>query len=422
MSTQISLKYGKGTIAITVPKKNLMGILEPADLPGVPDELEEIRNALANPTESEPLSVLAKGKKNVVILVSDITRPSPSHKMLPPIVEELNKAGVQDDQITVVFGLGFHRSHTKDEQEQLIGKEMFARLRCLDHDRNDCIHIGNTSRGTPVEIFRPVAEADFLIATGNIEFHYNAGYTAGSKALFPGVCSQRSIEANHQTMIYPGTETGKLEGNPMREDIEEAGELAGIKFIVNVILNSKKEIVKAVAGHRIKAHREGVKWVDKMYKRPISQPADIVIACCGGSPKDINLYQAQKGFENASYAARKGGIIILVAECPEHFGEPLFEDWITRAESVDDPIKWVQEKFVLGAHKAVVFCQVLKEKEGYLVSSMPDDMVKSCFFQPAASVEEALEMALQKLGQDAKILVMPNANTTVPFIETYGNG
>ena len=416
MSTQISLKYGKGTLEVAVPKENLMGILEPADLPGVPDELEEIRQALANPIESEPLAVMAKGKENVVILVSDITRPSPSHKILPPIVEELNKAGVRDDQITVVFGLGFHRGHTREEQEQLVGKEMFARLRCLDHDRNDCVHIGNTSRGTPVEIFRKVAEADFLIATGNIEFHYNAGYTAGDKALFPGVCSQKSVEANHQSMIHPGTETGKLEGNPMREDIEEAGGLAGVKFIVNVVLNSKKEIVKAVAGHRIKAHREGVKWVDTMYKRSIPHLADIVIASSGGSPKDINLYQAQKGFENASYAVRKGGIIILVAECPEHYGEPLFEDWITRAQSVDDPIKWVQEKFVLGAHKAVVFCQVLKEKDGYLVSEMPEDMVKNCFFHPAATVEEALEQALEKLGRDAKILVMPNANTTVPFV------
>ncbi|HHW06882.1 MAG TPA: nickel-dependent lactate racemase [Clostridia bacterium] len=413
----ISLKYGSSTLTVKLPEENLMGILEPADLPGVPDEPAEIRAALANPIGAEPLSVMAQGKKNVVILVSDITRPSPSYKMLPPIVEELNKAGVQDDQITVVFGLGFHRSHTKEEQERLVGKEMFARLKCIDHDRNDCIHIGNTSRGTPVEVFRPVAEADLLIATGNIEFHYNAGYTAGNKALFPGACSQKSIEANHRAMLLPGTEAGRLEGNPMREDIEEAGALAGVKFIVNVVLNSKKEIVKAVAGHPIQAHREGVKWVDKMYKRPVSQPADIVLASCGGSPKDINLYQAQKGFENASYAVRKGGIIILVAECPEGYGEPLFEDWINRAQSIDDPIRWVQEKFVLGAHKAVVICQVLKEKEGILVSGMPDEAVKKCFFQPAATVEEAVAKALQKLGPDAKILVMPNANTTVPYVE-----
>ncbi|HHY60919.1 MAG TPA: nickel-dependent lactate racemase [Clostridia bacterium] len=413
---QIALKYGQGSLEVTVPDENLMGVLEPADLPGVPDEMAEIRQALANPIGAEPLSVMAQGKKNVVILVSDITRPSPSHKLLPPIVEELNKAGVRDDQITVVFGLGFHRSHTPEEQERLVGKEMFARLKCIDHDRNDCVPLGHTSRGTPVEVFRPVAEADLLIATGNIEFHYNAGYTAGNKALFPGVCSQRSIEANHRTMLQPGTEAGRIEGNPMREDIEEAGALAGVKFIVNVVLNAKKQIVKAVAGHPIQAHREGVKWVDKMYKRPLSQPADIVIASCGGSPKDINLYQAQKGFENASYAVRKGGVIILVAECPEGYGEPLFEDWINRAQSIDDPIRWVQEKFVLGAHKAVVICQVLKEKEGFLVSSMPEEAVRKCFFQPAATVEEAVTKALQKLGPEAKILVMPNANVTVPYI------
>ncbi len=417
MFEKLQLKYGAGLKEILLPKKNLMGVLEPADLPSISDPVQEIRQSIQNPIGGDRLSDLAFGKKNVVILVSDITRPSPSHQILPPLLEELNRGGVRDEQVTIVFGLGFHRPHTKEEQQKLVGKEVFERVKCIDHDRSNCVHIGVTSRGTPVEVFRPVVEADLLIATGNIEFHYNAGYTAGNKALFPGVCSQRSIEANHQNMIYPGTETGKIAGNPMREDIEEAGCMAGVKFIVNVVLNSEKKIVKSVAGDPVKAHREGTKWVDKMYKVPIPYLADIVVASCGGTPKDINLYQAQKGFENASYAVKEGGAIILLAECLEDFGEPLFEDWITRAETVDDPIRWVQEKFVLGAHKAVVFCQVLKEKRGYLVSSMSEDLVRKCFFHPATTVEKALEAAMGYLGHEAKILVMPEANTTVPFVE-----
>lgn len=417
MITKIRLKYGKEIKEVALPQRNLMGVLEPADLEVVSNEQEEVRQALQNPIGSEGLSTLAKGKSNIVILVSDITRPSPSYRMLPPILEELNKGGVKDEQVTVVFGLGFHRPHTPEEQRQLIGEDLFARLKCLDHDRDNCIHIGSTSRGTPVEVFRPVTEADLLIATGNIEFHYNAGYSAGNKALFPGVCSRRSIEANHQSMLKPGTETGRIEGNPMREDIEEAGRLAGVKFIVNVVLNSKKEIVKAVAGDPIKAHREGVKWVDKIYKLPLPHLADIAIASCGGSPKDINLYQAQKGFENASYAVRKGGVVILLAECREQLGEPLFEDWLRRAKTVDEPLQWVKEKFVLGAHKAVFLCQVLREKAGYLISAMPDELVRECFLEPAVTVEEALQKALTELGQDAKILVLPNANTTVPYVE-----
>ncbi len=157
--------------------------------------------------------------------------------------------------------------------------------------------------------------------------------------------------------------------------------------------------------------------MDKMYKRQIPHRADIVICSSGGYPKDINLYQAQKGFENASYAVRDGGIIILLAECGELLGEPLFEEWMLRATSPDDPVKWIQEKFILGAHKAAVICQVLQKKKAYLISAIPEDMVRKCFFEPAKSVEEALQKALEELGQDAKILVMPYANVTVPFVE-----
>ena len=238
MPAKISLKYGKSAVEFQVPGGNLLGMLEPADLPGVPRDQEEIRRALAEPIESLPLKEMAKNKKNVVILVSDITRPVPSDKILPPIVGELNEAGVRDHQITVVFGLGYHRPHTEKEKEQLVGSEMFARLKCIDHDIRDCIPIGKTHRGTPVEVFRPVTESDFLIATGNIEFHYNAGYTGGCKALFPGVCSKKSIEMNHRRMLEPGSVTGRLRGNTIREDMEETGELADVKFILNLVLNS----------------------------------------------------------------------------------------------------------------------------------------------------------------------------------------
>ncbi|MFZ5754348.1 MAG: nickel-dependent lactate racemase [Bacillota bacterium] len=415
--TNIKLKYGNDYHTVSVPTKNIMDIIIPEDLPGVPDQMEEVRRALREPIESEPLSVLAKGKENVVILCSDITRPSPSYLLVPPILEELNTAGVTDDKITVVFGLGYHRPHTEEEKKKLIGEEVYRRVKCIDHDRNNCVYLGQSSRGTPIWVFEPVAKTDLIIGTANLEFHYKAGYSGGDKALMPGVCSKETIQANHVMMIRPGTMPGKADGNPMREDIEEIGRIAGVKFIVNPVLNSNKEIVKCVAGHPVKAHREGCKYIDMMYKRSIPEKADIVICCPGGHPKDINLYQAQKGFENASYAVKDGGIIILFAKCGEMLGEKTFEDWMFRATSVDDPVNWIQEEFVLGAHKAVVICLVLQKKKAYLISDIPDDITRKCFFEPAKSVEEALEKALAKMGPEAKILVMPYANSTLPFVE-----
>ena len=415
--TEIKLKYGTEYHRIFIPTQNIMDILIPDDLPAASDQLEEVRHSIKNPICSEPLGILAKGKKNIVILCSDLTRPSPSHLLVPPILEELNAAGVTDEQITVIFGLGYHRSHTEEEKKKLVGVNVYNRVKCIDHDRSNCVYIGDTSRGTPLWVFEPVFKSDFIIGTGNLEFHYKAGYSGGNKALMPGVCNKESIQANHVMMIRPGTMPGKADGNPMREDIEEAGKMGGVQFIVNAVLNSNKDIVKCVSGDPIKAHREGCKYIDRMYKRPIPEKADIAICCPGGHPKDINLYQAQKGFENSSYAVKDGGIIILFAKCSELLGEATFEDWMMRATSPDDPVKWVQEEFVLGAHKAVVYCMVLQNKKAYLVSELPDDLAKKCFFEPAKSVEEALEKALAEMGPDAKVLIMPAANSTLPYVQ-----
>ncbi len=418
MFEKIQMKYGRETKEISIPRHNLMGILEPENLPGAEDPREEIKQALANPWGTPLLREMARNKKNVVILCSDISRPAPSKVILPPLLEELNQAGVKDNQVTVIFGLGFHRPHTPQEHRQLVGEEIYRRLRCLDHNFLDCVPIGKTSRGTPVQLFRPVANADLIIATGNLELHRKAGYTGGDKALMPGVCSQESIQSNHRMMLQPGAGPGRITGNPVREDIEEAGKMAGLAFIVNVVLNCRQEIIKAVAGDRIQAHREGIQYVDRMYKRTIPQLADIGIAACGGFPKDLNLYQAQKALENASHAVREGGAIILLAECGEMYGNQFFEEWMTRARTPDDPFNWMQQEFVLGAHKAVALCRVLQKQEVYLVSKMPDEAVRNCFLQPAESVEQALAKALEKLGRDSRILALPYANSTLPLLKT----
>lgn len=413
----IELKLGSSKVSFDINEANLYGVLNPEDMPGVKDGYKEVKNALENPIGSAGLKEIAQGKKNVVILASDITRPSPSHILIPPMVEELLEAGLNYDNITVVFGLGYHRKHTEEEKKKLLGEELYSKVKSLDHDIDDCIYMGTTKRGTPVEVFSPVAKADLLIGTANLEFHYKAGYSGGDKSLLPGVCSKKTIETNHIMMIKPGTMPGKADGNPMREDIEEGGKIAGVKFIVNAVLNSHKEIVKVVAGDPVLAHREGTKYIDSMYKRQIEERMDVVIASCGGYPKDINVYQAQKGLENASYAVKDGGSIILVAECKEGLGEETFEDWMMRAKTPHDPVKWIQEEFKLGAHKAAVICMVLERAKVYLVSALDDELVKNMFFIPAKSVQEALSASMKEYGENAKVLVLPYANSTLPCVE-----
>lgn len=413
--SQIELKYGKGFKTINLPSKNLLGVIEPLELPVPPDPLGEIRRALESPINSQPLYKIAVGKGKIVILVSDISRPSPSHLILPPIIEELHRADIKDQQITIVFALGNHRPHTQNEQKQLVGEEIYARFKCVDHDPNNCINMGKTSRGTPIEVFRPVAGADLIIGTGNLEFHQGAGFTGGAKVLFPGVCSQIGIESNHQLMAQNRNLIGITDGNPMREDLEEAAEIAGLDFIINIVLNTNNQIIKAVAGDFIKSHREGTKWVEKIYKRSFPELADLIIASCGGYPKDSNLYQAQKGLKNASQALTPGGIIILLAECKEGIGDPLFHEWMLQAKTPDDPINHLQNKFVLGAHKAAAVCKVLKKNETFLVSELPTNLVEKCFFQPVSSLSKAIDKALAKLPPTAKILVLPYANITLPF-------
>ena len=241
------LKYGKGTVTVELDEKNLLAELLPnevaADLTGV----EEVRRSLSEPIGTDGLSKLAVGKHNVVIVTSDITRPVPSYKIIPSILDELQKAGVKDDDITVVFALGSHRGHTEEEKRHLVGDAVYDRVKCIDADASDCVRVGVTKAGTPVDIFRKVAEADFKICVGNIEFHYFAGYSGGAKAIMPGVSTREAIQCNHRMMVRHEACAGRLDGNPIREDIEESGKLLGIDYIVNVVLDAHKEIIKCVS-------------------------------------------------------------------------------------------------------------------------------------------------------------------------------
>jgi nickel-dependent lactate racemase len=412
----MKLEIGFGTISqqVEIPDKNVIAILEPNKVDVKGTGADEVLRAIRNPIGTGMLNTIIKPGEKIAIITSDITRPLPTCVIMPVLLEELYASGIKKEDITLVFALGSHRTHSLDEMNKLAGERVMNEIKCVDGDPNNFVRMGTTARGTPVNITRVVAEADRRICLGSIEYHYFAGYSGGAKAIMPGVSTRDAIQANHSKMVLPEAVAGRLEGNPVREDLEEAVLCCPIDFIVNVVLDEHKTIIYAAAGHYIKAHRAGCKFLDQLYLKEIERRADIVIVSQGGAPKDLNLYQTQKALDNAKHAVRKGGIIILVGSCKEGFGEDVFEAWMTQAPDAHSLIERIQKDFQLGGHKAAAIALVLEDADIYLVSELSPELVKSIFLKPYKNVQQALDAAFKKLGMDASVLIMPYGGSTLP--------
>jgi nickel-dependent lactate racemase len=409
-------KFAKDKVKFSIDEKNILDVLQPNEYVPELTGAAEVKRSLETPINSKRLKDIVKKGEKVAIVTSDITRPMPSSVVLPPVVEELKKAGAEEQDITVYLALGSHRAHTAEEKEYLVGSDVYnSDINIVDSDVNNCVNFGQCKNGTPIDIFKPVAEADRVICLGNIEYHYFAGYSGGAKAIMPGVSSWEAIQANHSNMVKPASRAGNLDTNPVRQDIDEVGEHFKIDFIVNVVLNKKKEVVKSVAGHYLDAHREGCKILDSIYGVKIEKKADIVITTPGGFPKDLNLYQSQKALDNSKHAVNDGGIIILVASAKERFGEETFEEWMLN-KTPDEMIDLIKKDFKLGGHKAAAIAGVLKNNDIYFVSDLDDALVKKINFVPFDTVQDAIDQALKVKGQAADIILMPYAGSTLPLI------
>jgi len=411
---KLEVGFGNTPQQFEIPDANLCAVLLLNEVEVTRKGEAAIVDALQNPIGSPKLSEIVKPGEKVVIITSDVTRPVPSYKIIPAVLGELWLAGAKPEDVTVVFALGSHRKQTPEEMKKLVGEEVYSKVKCVDGDPADFVHMGETKLGTPVDITRIVAEADRRIGISNIEYHYFAGYSGGAKAIMPGVSTRAAIQNNHSRMVLPEAAAGRLDGNPVREDIEEAMDYCPLHFIVNVVLDEHKEIINAVAGHHVKAHREGCKFLDMLYRKEISSRADIVIASQGGAPKDLNLYQTQKALDNAKHAVKKGGVIILAGSCKEGLGEEVFEEWMTNSRTAESMITRIQKDFQLGGHKAAAIALVLENSDIYLVSDMKPEFVESIFLKPFLTVQAAVDAAFAKLGKDAAVLVMPYGGSTLP--------
>ena len=408
--------FGTGTQEAEIPEKNLLGVLRANEAaPGLTGEAE-VRRALAEPIGSPRLREIVKPGEKIAIVTSDVTRPMPTYKVMPALLDELYAAGVKGEDVTLVFALGSHRKHTDEERKRLAGERAWNEIACVDSDPADCVHMGVTAAGTPVDVTRTVARADRRICLGNIEYHYFAGYSGGAKAIMPGVSTRAAIQSNHSMMVRPEACAGALETNPLRMDIEEAGAICGIDFILNVVLSEHKDILRAVAGHPVEAHRAGCAFLDRLYLKELPRGADVVLVSQGGAPKDLNLYQTQKALDNARHAVNPGGVIVLIGSCKEGLGERVFEEWMTQSESPRAMIERIGRDFQLGGHKAAAIAMTLEKADVYLVSVLEPDFVRSIFLTPQPTVQAALDAAFARLGPEATVLAMPYGGSTLPRI------
>jgi nickel-dependent lactate racemase len=415
------LPYGKTDVCVRVPARNLLGTIEPADRQGAPDSKAEVERALKEPIGSKRLCEIAKPESKVAIVVDDATRKAPSEMMLLPVLAELNAAGVKDENVTVIFGCGTHRAVKPEEAATLLGAETLKRVKTVSHDclSKDLVYVGTTkTHGNKVYLDRVFAEADVKVLLGDVGFHYYAGYGGGRKSVLPGVCGSETIKHNHAMLLHANARTGNLEDNPVHRDMTEAARLAKVDFIVNVVENKKGEIVKAFAGDLEQAFLEAVKLVDEMYRVTVDRRADIIVVSSGGHPADINLYQAYKALDNALDAVKRGGVIILVAECPEGHGNQVFYDWMTRFGDLKSVEHEIKRNFVFGGHKAYYLLRALQNHQIILVSSLPDYYATSVFkVQTARAVNDALAEALKIAGSASRVWAMPQGSYTLPVFK-----
>lgn len=424
-----TLKYGKEEVSFSIPGDRLLYELVGRDRKPPADLATAYRHALDYPIDSPPLKELVRPGDKVVITVSDITRGwQRNADTLPFLLEYLNEAGVSDESVTVIIAVGAHRLNTQDEFLELCSEGVCRRVRVVNHDAWDTenmVYMGKTSRGTEVSLNRLVVEADKVILTGGVIYHYMVGYGGGRKSILPGVSSLKTIQQSHLWAMEREVGAGSsalaankmTKGNPAHEDMMEVAAFAKPDFIVNVVPNLDGEITGIFAGNWISAWLEATRMVDDIFGVKIEDQADIVIATAGGYPKDINLYQTQKTIDNAVCAMKQGGVVVILAECPDITEPKEFFDWFDYPTFLEME-KAVRENFLISGWVAVRQLEYGRKGTMILLTRRENlEVAKKAGVLPVSTMDEALRLAYEKCGtKNPKITIMPQGANTFPML------
>jgi nickel-dependent lactate racemase len=417
--TRFLIPYGKTQLSVDIPDERQIDIIAPPDIPGSLQPFQTVEHALAKPVGAKFLSNFA-GAKSAAIAINDKTRPVPHKYLLPPLLEQLDKLGIPSEAIKLIIATGTHPPMADEEFASVVPSSILKRYPVFSHDAKDksnLVYIGKTSRNTPVWINRQFYDAQIRIVVGNIEPHQFQGFSGGVKSAAIGLAGLETVNINHSMMTHPDARLGEYDKNPARQDIEEVGQQIGIHFALNAILNEKKEIVQAIAGDPYEVMKTGIALVRQICQVGVQANYDLMITSPGGHPKDINLYQSQKGLAHSCLITRKGGTVILVAACSEGTGSHSYERWMTGLNSYKEIIERFQrEGFRIGPHKAFQIARDASSVQLMLFSEMQLDLAQSLLLNPVNDLQTAIDSTLKDLPPNARIGVMPRASATIPYI------
>ncbi|CEN22131.1 nickel-dependent lactate racemase [Paraclostridium sordellii] len=420
---EIKLPYSKSGMYVNIPDKNMIKVLQSKahDFKTILSESEIVKKALENPIESETLEELVKDKKDVVIITSDHTRPVPSRITLPIILNKIRNSN-PDIDIKIIISTGCHRPSTREELVYKMGEEIVDKENIIMHFANDeesMAKVGKLPSGGDLIVNKAIMETDLLIAEGFIEPHFFAGFSGGRKSVLPGVASVKTIMYNHcsEFIDSPYARTGNLKNNPIHEDMLQAAKSVNLAFILNVAIDKDKKVIGAFAGNLEKAHEAGCKFVTKLSKVD-SVDADIVVSTNGGYPLDQNIYQTVKGMTAAEATCKENGVIIMVSACNDGHGGQSFYDSVASASSPTEILEKVRKtpksETIPDQWEFQILARILEKFTVIMVTDLCDpQMIKNMHMKHASSFEEALQMAFDIKGKDAKVAVIPDGVSVI---------
>ena len=408
---KLSFPYGEEKIIFEIDERNVLDIIQPKKVL-VGNEKEIIRHALENPVNSVTFKEFISDAKNILFIVNDGTRSTPTAKVINVIYDDIKEMNFQ-----FIVAVGSHRKPTAEEFKRIFGKyHNIFRNNIIVHDavNSEMINMGKTSLGTEVLINKLAVEADRIVVISSIEPHYFAGYTGGRKSFFPGIAGYRTIEQNHKLSLKPQAAILKLEGNPVHEDMmEAAGKVKTNTFAILLVTDNEHCISSASAGNIKDSFFASIPKADEMYISKVRGKADIVVAIIE-KPFDDDLYQSHKGIENARSILKKNGILILVSKCKNGIGKNEFYDLLNFCNSPGEVFKKIEENYVLGYHKAAKLADFMQNHELWMVTDILEEKLKKIFIRTFDSLKKAIDNALELKGKNTKILFILDAAVTVP--------
>jgi nickel-dependent lactate racemase len=412
---EIQIPYGNVQLPIQVPDENVLGICQP-NLVQRKDEYDTVLQALEHPINSPSLLDFLADARNVLIIVNDATRPTPTIKVLETISDHIQQA-----EVSFIIATGNHRGPTEDEFQFTLGPfykiykdRVHVHAACRDEDM---VYLGTSERGTEIYINRLGVESDKLMIIGSVEPHYFAGYTGGRKSFIPGIAAYRTIEQNHKYALLPQARLLELSGNPVHEDMIDVLNIIKDKeiFSIQTVLDRERRIYAATAGDIHTSFDAAIGKANEVYAVDIPGKADIVVSVAP-YPMDINLYQSQKALETGKLALNPGGILIMVSQCRDGIGDETFMELLSSVKNAHEVLERIQAGYVLGYHKAAKLAEISLWAEMWAKTDLPPDVLQSVYMKPVDDLQTALEAALKKKGDEAKILFLLDGSITVPIV------